>query len=96
VEAFVRIGPAPLIPAYPVEPDRQQVYPRALGQAYVGTPRLNLPEVKAKAVVNPAAQKTSGLPLEAQAPQAFGAQPTTSRPSTKDRTAPGALLDVKA
>lgn len=92
----MRIGPAPLIPAYPVEPDRQQVYPRALGQAYVGTPRLNLPEVKAKVAVNPEVQKTPGPPFETQAPQAFGAQATPAKPSAKDRSTPGSLLDVKA
>jgi len=37
-----------LIPAFPIRPDRQEVYPRALGQAFVGKSFLDLPEVKAK------------------------------------------------
>lgn len=43
----MRIGPPPLTPLFPLQPDREEKYPAALGQAFVGKPYLTLPEVKA-------------------------------------------------
>ncbi len=45
----MRIGPAPLLPLSPIQPDRTVQYPKALGAEFVGNPRLKFPEVKAKA-----------------------------------------------
>ena len=98
----MRIGPSPMIPAYPIQPDRQEVYPRALGQAYVGNPRLSLPVVKANIPEASAPKKTPETRTEATLARPAGATaeprtgigpdakgPETSRPSL------GSLLDVK-
>ncbi len=98
----MRIGPAPLIPAYPIQPDRQAVYPRALGQIYQGTPRLSLPEVKAQVSETPATPKESrpqveatvtkpldGLQAQSRATEAAPREPGMAKSS------PGFLLDVK-
>lgn len=44
----MRIGPEPLFPLNPLQPDRSVDYPRALGAEFVGKPRLQFPEVKIK------------------------------------------------
>ncbi len=46
----MRIGSAPLLPLNPLQPDRSEPYPRALGAAFVGKPYLTFPEVKAQPV----------------------------------------------
>jgi hypothetical protein len=42
----MRIGPAPLFPLNPLQPDRTEPYPKALGASFVGKPYLTFPEVK--------------------------------------------------
>lgn len=42
----MRIGPAPLFPLNPLQPDRTEAYPKALGAAFVGKPYLTFPEVR--------------------------------------------------
>lgn len=45
----MRIGPAPLLPLNPIQPDRSEPYPKALGASFVGKPYLTFPEVKVSA-----------------------------------------------
>lgn len=39
----IRLDPKPLVPLYPIQPDRQPVYPRALGPVFIGKPFRILP-----------------------------------------------------
>ena len=99
----MRIGPAPLIPAYPIQPDRQEVYPRALGQTYQGTPRLSLPEVKAQVPDIPTTPKESrprveatvAKPLEGLQAQSPAAEATPKESWKAKASSPGSLLDVR-
>jgi len=98
----VRIGPPPLYPAYPILPDRQEVYPRALGEVFVGNPRLDLPEVKAKVPQvrefwkapepGPEAALGSAKDLE----QGSGASALESQRPGSPRPLVGAMFDLKA
>lgn len=99
----MRIGPAPLVPAYPVQPDREVVYPRALGQAYVGNPRLALPDVKAKVMDTPETRKAFGPPSEQVSPKPVETDPQTAKAAKPERQGLGrsrpplgTLMDVKA
>jgi hypothetical protein len=40
---------SPLIPLFPVQPDRQATYPKALGPVFVGKPYLTFPEATPRA-----------------------------------------------
>ena len=62
----MRIGPTPLIPLNPLQPDRTVQYPKALGAEFVGNPRLKFPEVKLKA--------PEPLELQPREPKALGAK----------------------
>jgi hypothetical protein len=98
----VRIGPPPLYPAYPLRPDRQEVYPRALGEVFVGNPRLDLPDVKARVPEAkdpwkvPESRSEATLAWPKNADLLPGPSPLDAQGPGKPRPPVGSLFDVKA
>lgn len=54
----------PLVPLFPVQPDRQPVYSKALGPVFVGNPYLKFPEAKPKTADT--GPSSSPLPADTQ------------------------------
>ncbi len=83
--------PKPLIPLNPLEPQRQPRLPKALGDVFVGNPRLTFPEVAAPS------------PQEKPAPKALSSEPPpvkevppSKSPYELSAQPLGEQLDVKA
>jgi hypothetical protein len=91
-----------MMPLYPVQPDRQPTYPKALGPVFIGNPLRLIPSATPKASQGTSApvgrfrsQEADGRTAQASTRPSY-LQPPTQEPAASRNPTLGAQLDVLA
>lgn len=84
----MRVGPPPLMPLYPVQPDKTEVYPKEPGAALYGKPFLQFPELKPQETKTPPAAKGGGA-LEGTVKASLGPKADTTLFLTSPKSTQG-------
>lgn len=98
----ISLDSKPMMPLYPVQPDRQPTYPKALGPVFIGNPLRLIPTSTAKTSQGTSAPVGRFLSQEADGRTARAStgpsslQPTTQEPTASRTPTLGARLDVLA